>query len=233
VILPELGEDLGRYAQQKLAERKVDILLNTKVVEASAQTVKLGDSTVIPTNTLVWTAGVSPNPLIATLPLEKERGRIAANHDLSVAGWPGVWALGDCASIHDPRDGKAYPPTAQHALREGRVVAQNVLATLRGAPTRAFVHANIGQLAAIGRRTGVAKILGLKFSGFLAWWLWRSIYLSKLPRFNRKVRVALDWSLDILFSKDLVQFSTQPGDAISESEHQEQPPQRGSGGIAA
>jgi NADH dehydrogenase len=127
---------------------------------------------------------------------------------MEVDDWPGVWAVGDCASIPDPRTKKPYPPTAQHALRQGRVLAGNIQATLRGGSKKPFVFSTLGQLAAIGQRTGVAQVFGLNFSGFVAWWLWRTIYLSKLPRFEKKCRVALDWSLDLLFSKDLVQFTT-------------------------
>ena len=108
----------------------------------------------------------------------------------------------------DPREGRPYPPTAQHALRQGKIAAKNIAATLHGAPLRPFEFAALGQLAAIGRRTGVARILGHNFSGFIAWWLWRTIYLSKLPRFEKKLRVMLDWTLDLVFTKDLVQFKT-------------------------
>ena len=127
---------------------------------------------------------------------------------VTVPGWPGVWSLGDCAVVPDPRSGKPYPPTAQHALRQAKTVAANVAATLRGRPLRPFSFRTIGQLAAIGRRTGVASVFGFHFSGFFAWWLWRTIYLSKLPRFEKKCRVAIDWTLDLIFSKDIVQFLT-------------------------
>jgi len=216
VILPELGERLGAYAQRKLAARKVEIRVNTKVSGVSASGVELSDGSRIPTHTLVWTAGTSGHPLLETLPCPKERGRLPVNEFLEVREWPGVWALGDCALIADPRTGKSYPPTAQHALREGTVLARNILAVIRGGSKRPFLFSTIGQLAAIGRRTGVARILGINFSGFLAWWLWRTIYLGKLPRFEKKLRVALDWALDLVFSKDLVQLNTaksrQPAD---------------------
>jgi NADH dehydrogenase len=126
---------------------------------------------------------------------------------MEIVGWPGVWALGDCAAIRDRSTGMLYPPTAQHALRQGKVLAHNIAAEVRGEPKKPFVFSTIGQLAAIGMRTGVANILGIKFSGFIAWWMWRTIYLSKLPRVEKKIRVALDWTLDLLFSKDIVQFS--------------------------
>jgi len=206
VILPELGEKLGVYAQRKLSERKVEIRLNTKVTGVTERSVELSDGTVIYGNTLIWTAGTSPNSLLRNLPCQKDRGRVIVNEQLEVSGWPNVWALGDCAAIPDRKTGTYHPPTAQHALRQGRVLGHNITAAVRGGDRKPFVFSTIGQLAAIGRRTGVANIAGINFSGFLAWWLWRTIYLSKLPRFEKKVRVALDWTLDLVFSKDLVQF---------------------------
>jgi NADH dehydrogenase len=132
-----------------------------------------------------------------------------------------VWALGDCALVPERKSGKFYPPTAQHALRQGKVLAHNLTAAVRGGPKKPFVFTTIGQLAAIGRRTGVANIMGINFSGFFAWWLWRTIYLSKLPRFEKKLRVALDWTLDLLFSKDLVQYLTIRAPTMSRSEEEE------------
>jgi NADH dehydrogenase len=208
-ILPELGEDLGRYAQEKLAGRGIEIRCNAKVTSVTAEGVTLSDQTFIPSRTLVWTAGTTPNPLLGMLPCGKERGRIVVDEHLEVKGYPGVFAVGDCALVPNKRRGGSHPPTAQHALREGTVVAHNVTAALRGGPKRAFKFESLGQLAAIGRRTGVARMFGINFSGFIAWWLWRTIYLSKLPRFEKKVRVALDWTLDLFFSKDLVQFQTE------------------------
>jgi NADH dehydrogenase len=207
VILPELGEKLGRYAQEKLGERGVEVRVNTKVKALSGRGVELSDGTVIESHTVVWTAGNSPNPLLDQLPCQKERGRIVVDQFMQVLGWPGVWAVGDCAAVPDRSTGKPYPPTAQHALRQGKVLAHNIAAEIRGEPKKPFVFSTIGQLATIGMRTGVANILGIKFSGFLAWWIWRTIYLSKLPRIEKKMRVAMDWTLDLLFSKDIVQFS--------------------------
>jgi NADH dehydrogenase len=206
VILPELHKKLGAYAQRKLMDRKVEVRLETRVEGFSGGTVQLSDGTTIRTNTLVWTAGTSSNPLLESIPCVKERGRLLVTETLEVRDWPGVWALGDCSAAVDPRTGKFYPPTAQHALRQGKIVAHNITAAVRGGQKKAFRFSTIGQLAAIGRRTGVANILGINFSGFSAWWLWRTIYLSKLPRFEKKLRAAFDWTLDLLFSKDLVQF---------------------------
>lgn len=204
VILPELGPKLGAYAQKKLADRKVEIRVNTKVVRVDEDAVDLSDGSHIPTKTVIWTAGTSPNPLITTLPCKLARGRIVTDEYLEVPDWPSVWALGDCASITDRETGRPYPPTAQHALRQGKTVAKNVIAAIRGGTKHSFSFSTLGLLAAIGRRTGVANILGINFSGFVAWFMWRTIYLSKLPRFEKKVRVALDWTIDLLFSKDLV-----------------------------
>ena len=180
----------------------------------SQEGVALSDGTTIPTSCLVWTAGTSPHPLLESLPCKKENGRIVVGPDLAVEGYPGVWALGDCALVPS-RDGGSHPPTAQHALREAVTAADNVLATLRGTRTRAFHFKTIGQLATIGRRAGVARIFGVRFSGFLAWWLWRTIYLAKLPRAEKKLRMMLDWTLDLFFSKDLVQYTTVRSPAMS------------------
>ncbi|PYY01892.1 MAG: NAD(P)/FAD-dependent oxidoreductase [Acidobacteria bacterium] len=207
-VLPELSTSLGQYTQETLRRKGIDIRLNTKVEGYEHGTVMLSDGSLLATHTLIWTAGTTPHSLLAALPCTKERGRIVVNDTLEVKGSAGVWAIGDCALVPDRTTGKYCPPTAQHALREGKVLAHNLLATLSGASKKSFSFATIGQLAAIGRRCGVASILGKNFQGFIAWWLWRTIYLSKLPRLEKKVRVALDWTLDLLFSKDLVQYVT-------------------------
>ena len=210
VILPELGAKLGTYAQKRLTDRKVEILSQTRVSAATEGTVTLSSGEVIKTNTLIWTAGVAANPILQKLPCKSERGRLMANEYLELPEWPGVWAVGDAALIHDSKTGKFHPPTAQHAQREGKTVAANIISELyperQGKKT--FGFSTLGQLATIGRRTGVANIMGMNFSGFAAWWLWRTIYLSKLPRLEKKIRVAFDWTLDLIFSKDLVQFLT-------------------------
>jgi len=204
-VLPELGEQLGRYASRKLAERGVEIRPNTKIKAVTSTEVELTDGTRIKSFTLVWTAGAAPHPLLEKLPLPKERQRLKVNAAMGVEGYPGIWALGDCAMIPDEHGGY-QPPTAQHASREGKVLAQNIIANTRGKDLIPFRFNTLGLLASIGRRTGVARILGINFSGFVAWWLWRTIYLLKLPRTEKKLRVALDWTLDVFFSKDLVQY---------------------------
>jgi NADH dehydrogenase len=137
---------------------------------------------------------------------------------MELEGWPGVWALGDCASVPDPATGKPYPPTAQHAIRQGKVLARNILSTIDGTEKKPFRFSTLGLMTAIGRRAGVANILGFQFSGFIAWFLWRGIYLSKLPRLEKKARVAIDWALDLFFTKDLVQFLTRRSPAVTHEE---------------
>jgi len=204
VILPELGESLGRYTQKVLARRGVEVRLNTRVKSMTENCVSLIDGLQIPSRTLVWTAGIAPNPLTVALPCAKECGRIRVNEFLRVPDWPDVWAVGDCAFVPDTRNpGKSHPPTAQHAMREGKIVAQNITAGLLARPLKAFSFKTIGLLASIGRRMGVARIFGFNFSGFFAWWMWRTVYLSKLPGLDKKIRVAFDWTLDLLFPKDV------------------------------
>jgi NADH dehydrogenase len=164
----------------------------------------LVDGLSIPTRNLVWTAGAVPSPLIFSLQCPKEQGRLLVNQFLQVPDWPDVWALGDCAFVPDIRNpGKSHPRTAQHAIREGKIVAQNIAAVLLRRPLKSFSFKTIGLLASVGRRIGVARIFGFNFSGFFAWWLWRTVYLSKLPGLDKKIRVAFDWTLDLLFPKDV------------------------------
>jgi len=204
VILPELGEALGRYTQKVLTGRGVDIRLNTRVKGVTEENVSLVDGSSIPTRNLVWTAGTAPSPIISSLPCAKERDRLLVDQFLRVPDWPDVWAVGDCAFVPDMRNpGKSHPPTAQHAMREGKIVAQNIAAALVDRPLKTFSFRTIGLLASIGRRMGVARIFGFNFSGFFAWWMWRTIYLSKLPGLDKKIRVAFDWTLDLLFPKDV------------------------------
>ena len=210
-LLPELGPALGAYARAKLAARGTEIVTNARVTSVSRDGVHLDGGAFIATRLVVWTAGTSPHPLLAQLPCALDRGRVLVDATMAVPDWPGVWALGDCAVIPDRSTAGTFPPTAQHAIREAAVLAGNITATIAGAPAAPFTFRTLGQLAAIGRRTGVARILGVNFSGFIAWWLWRTIYLSKLPRLEKKLRVALDWTLDLVFAKDFVQFLTVRG----------------------
>ena len=218
-ILPELGESLGRYAQEKLKQRGVEVHLKTAVAGYDGKEVVLSDGTKIATRLVVWTAGVTPAPLLSDLPCTIQRGHILADEYLRVPGWPGIWALGDCAFVPDLfNPGKFCPPTAQHATRQATVLANNIVAAMRGRDPRPFKFKTLGLLATIGRRTGVAEILGMRFSGIIAWCLWRAIYLGKLPGLQKKVRVALDWTLDLVFSKDIVELPTLRAPTMSQAE---------------
>jgi NADH dehydrogenase len=184
------------------------VIKGTRVVSYDGALITLADGKSIPAGTLIWTAGVKPSPVIAPLPCAKERGRILVDEFLGVPGTIGIWAAGDCAAVPDPKEGKFHAPTAQHGLREGLIAAKNIEAAIVGSPLKAFNFTTLGQLAAIGRRKGVARIFGLKFSGFFAWALWRTVYLLKLPRLAKKLRVMASWTLDLLFSKDTEQLIT-------------------------
>ncbi len=216
-LLPELGEVLGRYTQERLAAHGVEVVLHARVTGVTGDIVHLSNGRDVRTRNLVWTAGTSANPVLDSLTCAKERGRIVVDATMRVPGCDGLWALGDCAAIPNP-EGGAFPPTAQHAIREGKQLAQNILATERGQELAPFRFRTLGLLAAIGQRTGVADIFGMKFSGFIAWWLWRTVYLAKLPRLEKKVRVALEWTLDLFFSKDTVQFGTRQAAFISRAD---------------
>ena len=207
-LLPELGEELGNYAEKKLRERKVDVIKRTRVSAYDGNVVTLNNGQTIPAQTLLWTAGVKPSPVIDSLSCRKEKGRILVNEFLAVAELPGVWAAGDSAAIPDVKTGKFFPPTAQHGLREALAAARNIEATVIGRPLKAFVYRTQGQLATIGRRTGVAMVFGFKFSGFVAWFFWRTVYLAKLPRWPKKLRVMVDWTLDLIFGREIEQTIT-------------------------
>ena len=207
-ILPELGEELGLYAQEKLGTRQVEIKLGAKVVAYAEGSVRCTDGEAIPADTLVWAGGVSPSPILKDMPFELHGGRVVVDSTLEVLRFPGLWAVGDCAAIIDPTSKAPYPPTAQHAIREGRRAAKNICARLNGKRTIPFKYKAPGQLATIGRRTGVARIFGLKFSGVVGWVLWRMVYLMKLPRLEKKLRVGLQWALDVVFDRDIGQYVT-------------------------
>ena len=206
VILPELGEALGVYAQEKLRKRQVEIKLKTRVTAYADGAVHCNDGEAVAADMLVWAGGVSPSPILKDTPFDLERGRVVVDSTLELPRFPGVWAVGDCAAIIDPTSKHPYPPTAQHAIREGRRAAKNICARLNGERATPFLYKAPGQLAAIGRRTGVARIFGLKFSGVVGWVLWRTVYLMKLPRLEKKIRVGLRWVLDVVFERDLAQY---------------------------
>jgi NADH dehydrogenase len=203
-----LGEELGNYTEGKLKERKVEVIKRARVASFDLSAVVLDDGRTIPTKTLVWTAGVKPSCVIDQLACPKQKHRILVNEFLAVPEETGVWACGDSAAVPDPHTKDFYPPTAQHGLREGLVAAKNIESAILGKPLRPFTYKTIGQLASIGHHTGVAMVFGFKFSGFFAWWMWRTVYLAKLPRWPKKLRVVVDWTLDLLFGREIEQMIT-------------------------
>ncbi|MFQ5944962.1 MAG: FAD-dependent oxidoreductase [Anaerolineae bacterium] len=214
LILPELPERLARFAQDLLQRRGVDIRLNTRLIGATAEYALLEGGERIPTKTLVSTVPSAANPIVAALPCKKEKGKIVVDEYLELPDYSRVWAVGDCAWIRDQKTGQPCPPTAQHAIREGKCVAKNIVATIRGDAKDAFAFQALGKLAALGHRSAVAEVLGVKLSGFVAWLMWRAIYLMKMPGVDRKVRVTTDWFLDLILRADIVQLKTQKSPGI-------------------
>lgn len=215
-ILPEMPEKLGIAARRILEKRGVQLILNARVRAASRDHVYLSDDARIATRTFVCTVGNAPNPIvkhtIAAGGFEEAKvdgrgiGVFETDAMLQCLGKPGYWAVGDCAGVPSP-SGKGFsPPTAQFAIREAKACAKNIVAAIDGTPMAKFSFQALGILASLGQRSAVAEVFGVKLTGFLAWFMWRTIYLSKLPGFARKLRVALDWTLDLFFPRDITQL---------------------------
>jgi len=207
-ILPEIG-DLGEYAMKSLTNSGIEILKNTKLVDAEAELVVFDNGVKIPCSTFVWAGGVSVDPVISKLETEhSSRGNIMVDKFLKLKNHPNVFALGDCASIIDERTGKPYPPTAQHAVRQAKTVSENIISSIRVKDSeKPFVYSSKGSMAKIGKRNGVALLMGKRIHGFAAWLLWRQYYLSTLPTTEKKFRVAIDWFADLFFPRDITIIS--------------------------
>jgi NADH:ubiquinone reductase (H+-translocating) len=208
-ILPELGESLANYAQGILEQRGVDIRLNARLKAVSADGAIVVDKATkseetISARTIVTTVPSAPHPLVSGLPVELDRGRITVTKHLDVPSHPGLWALGDCAAVPQ-KDGITSPPTAQHALRQAKTCAGNILATIRGEKLKSFGFTGLGKLASLGQRSAVAEVFGIKLKGIIAWLFWRTVYLSKFPGFDRQIRIGVDWMLDVLLPRDITQ----------------------------
>jgi NADH dehydrogenase len=230
-LLPEMDEELGEFALQKLRKSGVEVILDAHAKEATEDSVKLDNGMVIPTYTLIWTAGVASSSLIGNLPSceHDKAGRVTDNKYLQAKGYSNVFAIGDCALIIDPNTGKPCAPTAQHAIRQAKVASENIISTIKrieGEKTledvdnngnnadkntddndlMEFDYQTRGNMATIGKRNGVAILFGIKIHGFVAWWLWRTFYLINVPTIEKKLRVMIDWTIDIFFNRDVTRL---------------------------
>jgi NADH:quinone reductase (non-electrogenic) len=211
-ILPEVTEELAEFALEKIRHNGVEVVLNTRVIDVTSSSVKLDNGTDISTQTIIWAGGGKPQRILSALSCEHDKsGRIVTNNFLEVpSSTDTIMALGDCACITDPNTGKPYPPTAQHAIRQGKVAAINLISTIKGQENRKkpFDYKTRGVMTLIGRRNGVGILLGYKVHGFIAWWFWRSYYLLNLPTVQKKLRVMVDWFIDLFFKRDVTRIKT-------------------------
>jgi len=221
-ILPEVSEDLGRYTVEQLRARRIDVRLDTRLESCVGGHVVLSDGEEFDAETLVWTAGVKANPMLARtdLPLD-ERGRLRCRPDLRVEGVDGAWSAGDCAAVPDLTGpaGSTTSPSAQHAVRQAKTLGDNIALVLRGREPRAYAHKHAGSVASLGMYKGVAQVYGVKLRGFPAWFMHRTYHVSRMPTFNRKVRVVLDWTLALSFRREVVALGSlqHPRDEFSEA----------------
>jgi len=212
-ILPEVTEDLAQFALQQLRKNGVEVMLNTRLIDATQDSVKLNNGSLISCNSLIWAGGALPDKLIGNLSCDHDKsGRIVANKYLEINGYEnGAFVVGDCACITDPHTGNPYPPTAQHALRQAKVATKNIIFAINGKPNDrkiSFDYKTKGMMALIGKRNGVGILLGLKVHGFTAWFLWRLYYLGNLPTVEKKLRVTVDWTIDLFFKRDVSRLRT-------------------------
>ena len=221
-ILPEVGEDMGRYTVNELVKRKIDVRLNTRLESCVDGHVVLSDGEEFDSETIVWTAGVRANPMLTRtgLPLD-EKGRVKCLADLRVEGVDGAWAAGDGAAVPDLTGppGATTGPSAQHAVRQAKVLGDNIARVLNGRSPQSYVHKYAGSVASLGLYKGVAQVYGIKLRGFVAWFMHRTYHVSRVPTFNRKVRVVADWTLALFFRREVVSLGSlqRPREEFSEA----------------
>ena len=209
-ILPEVTQSLAAFAHKLLTKRGVEVRLGAGLKAASADAVvvedkRSGQTETIATRTTIATVPAGPHQLLVSLPFPQDKGRIVVNQETEVPGWPGVWALGDCAAIKQV-DGQMSPPTAQHALRQARTCAENIIASFRGTPKKIFAFTGLGKLGSLGRRSAVAEVFGIHLKGFIAWLFWRGVYVTKFPGADGQLRLIADWFLDTFLPRDITQL---------------------------
>lgn len=214
-VLPGFSEKLAKFTRNKLIQRGIEIMLHTMVVsfdgteviikniDSGKNPVKEDGLDAIQTRTLIWTAGVTPVDTIKNSLFKTDRGKIIVNDYLEVPEFPGVFGIGDCSLTIDPASGKPYPPTAQNAEAEANIAAHNLRAIITGRDKRKIDYVSKGQMAIIGKRTAIAQIYGMNIYGLYAWFLWRTVYLRKVPKFNKRLRILLDWTADLFFDRDI------------------------------
>ncbi|MEU7283597.1 NAD(P)/FAD-dependent oxidoreductase [Streptomyces sp. NPDC045431] len=211
-ILPEVGADMGRYTVRELRARNIDVRLKTRLESCEGRVAVLSDGTRLPTRTVVWTAGVKPAPVLAATDLPRnERGRLACTPFLTVKGVEHAWAAGDAAAVPDvtaEEEGRECAPNAQHAVRQAKVLAENLVASLQGRPLKQYAHKYAGSVASLGLHKGVAHVYGRKLKGYPAWFMHRAYHLSRVPTFNRKARVLAEWALAGLFKREIVSLGS-------------------------
>ena len=223
-ILPEMPEELAAFALKKLRQRGVEVRLQTRIAAATPREAILQSGERIPTRTLVSTVGSAPNPVLASLNLPREKGRLITDPFMAIPDVPGLWALGDNAAVpNGSTNGEWSPPTAQYALRQGKRLADNLAAVLRGQEQKRkpFAFPGLGQLCLVGHRAGVAELFGgIKLSGFVAWMMWRNIYWAKMPSWDRKMRIGMNWGLDLVLPRDATQLSLSRTQAINQAHYE-------------
>ncbi|MFJ8054542.1 NAD(P)/FAD-dependent oxidoreductase [Streptomyces luteogriseus] len=211
-ILPEVGEEMGRYTVTELRRRNIDVRLQTRLESCADRVAVLSDGARFPTRTVVWTAGVKPHPVLAATDLPRNgRGRLTCTPELSVDGTTHAWAAGDAAAVPDvtaEEQGRECAPNAQHAVRQAKVLADNIVHSLRGEPLETYEHAYVGSVASLGLHKGVAHVYGRKVKGYPAWFMHRAYHLSRVPTFNRKARVLAEWALAGLFKREIVSLGS-------------------------
>ncbi|MFF4357051.1 NAD(P)/FAD-dependent oxidoreductase [Streptomyces sp. NPDC001604] len=211
-ILPEVGEEMGRYTVTELRRRNIDVRLHTRLESCADRVAVLSDGARFPTRTVVWTAGVKPSPLLAATDLPRtERGRLKCTPQLTIDGVPHAWAAGDAAAVPDvtaAEPGTETAPNAQHAVRQAKLLGDNIAHSLRGEPLETYSHKYVGSVASLGLHKGVAHVYGRKLKGYPAWFMHRVYHLSRVPTFNRKARVLAEWTLSGLFKREIVSLGS-------------------------
>ncbi|MGX1131652.1 NADH dehydrogenase FAD-containing subunit [Streptomyces glaucescens] len=211
-ILPEVGEEMGRYTVTELRRRNIQVLLGTRLESCADRVAVLSDGQRFPTRTVVWTAGVKPHPILEATDLPRTaRGRLRCTAELAVEGHPHAWSAGDAAAVPDvtaAEPGTECAPNAQHALRQAGVLADNIVRSLRDEPLQTYTHKYVGSVASLGLHKGVAHVYGRKLKGYPAWFMHRAYHLSRVPTFNRKARVLAEWALAGLFKREIVSLGS-------------------------